>query len=100
MEEEKKVYIGNLDYDVTEEDIQKAIEEKGLTVKEIKIIKDKFTGRSKGFGFAEFESDEQVQQAIDLLDGQELKSRNLKVNRARRRDSRFERRGGFKPHRR
>lgn len=100
MEEEKKVYIGNLDYDVTEEDIQKVIEEKGLTVKEIKIIKDKFTGRSKGFGFAEFESDEQVQQAIDLLDGQELKSRNLKVNRARRRDSRFERRGGFKPDRR
>lgn len=93
MEEEKKVYIGNLDYDVTEEDIQKVIEEKGLTVKEIKIIKDKFTGRSKGFGFAEFESDEQVQQAIDLLDGQELKSRNLKVNRVRRRDSRFERRG-------
>ena len=96
MEEEKKVYIGNLDYNVTEEELRKAIEEKGIQVKDVKIIKDKFTDKSKGFGFAEFESDEQVQQAIDLLDGHELNYRKIKVNKARRRDSGFERRRGFK----
>ena len=47
MEEEKKLYIGNLDYGVTEADLKKFIEEKGLTVKEVKIIKDKFNDRSK-----------------------------------------------------
>ena len=100
MEEEKKIYIGNLDYSVTEEDLQKVLEEKKLEVKELKIIRDKFTGRSKGFGFAEFENDEQVQKAIDSLDGHELNSRKLKVSKARRRESNFDRRRGFDKFRR
>lgn len=95
MEEEKKIYIGNLEYGVTEDELQKMLEEKELQVKEIKIIRDKFTGRSKGFGFAELETDEQVQKAIDSLDGFEIKDRKLKVNRARKRESRFDKRGGF-----
>jgi RNA recognition motif-containing protein len=90
MEEEKKVYIGNLEYSVTEEDLQKWIEEKGFQAKEVKIIRDKFTGRSKGFGFAELETDEEVQKMIDSLNGQELKARNIRVNRARKRQPRFE----------
>jgi RNA recognition motif-containing protein len=84
MEEEKKIYIGNLEFSLTEEDIRKAIEEKGIEVKEVKIITDKFTGRPKGFGFAEFETKEQAQQAIDALNGQELNGRALQVNRARK----------------
>lgn len=100
MEEENKIYIGNLDYSVTEEELQKTLEEKELEVKDLKIIRDKFSGRSKGFGFAEFESDEQVQKAIDSLDGQELKSRKLKVSKARRRNSNFDRRRGFDKFRR
>lgn len=103
MDEEKKVYIGNLDFGVTEQDLQKLFEEKGLKVKEIKIVKDRFTDRSKGFGFAEFEDSDQAQQSIDLLDGQELKSRQLKVSKARRRENRFSERrggGGFKSYRR
>ena len=65
-----------------------------LEVKEIKVIRDKFTDRSKGFGFAELETDEQVQKAIDTLDGYEIKDRKLKVNRARKMESRFDKRGG------
>ncbi len=90
MEEQKKVYIGNLEYSVNEEDIQNLLQEKGLTAKEIRIVKDKYTDRSKGFGFAEFETDEEVQQAIEALDGCDLKARKLKVSKARKRDnSRF-----------
>ena len=96
MEEEKKIYIGNIEYGVTEEDLKEILKEKGFEAKDVKIIRDKFTGRSKGFGFAEFENDEQVQKAIDSLDGEELKSRKLKVSKARRREARFEKRGGFK----
>lgn len=96
MEEENKIYIGNLEYSITEEDLTEILKEKGFEAKDIKIIRDKFTGRSKGFGFAEFENDEQVQKAIDSLDGHELKARKLKVSKARRREPRFEKRGRFK----
>jgi len=91
MEEAKKIYIGNLEYGVAEGDIQRTLEEKGITAKEVTIIKDRDTGRSKGFGFAEFETEEEAQKAIDALNGQELNGRTLKVNKAQkmkpRRDS-------------
>ncbi|HEC66988.1 MAG TPA: RNA-binding protein [bacterium] len=96
MDDEKKIYIGNIDYEVTEEDLREIFKEKGFEAKDVNVIKDKFSGRSKGFGFAEFENDEQVQKAIESLDGYELKSRKLKVNKAQRRESQFENRGGFK----
>jgi len=101
MEEEKKVYIGNLEFGVTEDDLRKAIEEKGITVKEVKIITDKFSGKSKGFGFAEFETEEQAQQTIDALNDQELNGRKLRVSKAQKMRPRNERRdfgggqGGF-----
>jgi len=94
MEEEKKIYIGNVEYSVTEEELQRILEDKGLEVKELKLVRDKFSGRSKGFGFAEFESDEAAQKAIEALDGQELKSRKLRVSRALRREDKFSGRGG------
>ncbi|MDD5195646.1 MAG: RNA-binding protein [Candidatus Omnitrophica bacterium] len=84
MDEEKKLYVGNLEFGVTEEELRKSIEEKGITVKEVKIISDKFTGKSKGFGFAEFETEEQAQQAIEALDGKELNGRTLRVSKARK----------------
>ncbi len=86
--EEKKVYIGNLNYDTTKEDLQKVIEEAGATPKDVSVISDKYTGRSKGFGFAEFDSEEDTQKVIDALDGKELGGRNLKVNKARPRKPR------------
>ena len=71
MEEEKKVYIGNLEFSVTEEDLRKFFEENGVTVKEVKIISDKFSGRSKGFGFGEFDTEEEAKEHgnyLQLLD--------------------------------
>ena len=84
MEEQKKLYIGNLEYGVTEDSLKGFIEEKGITAKEAKIITDKYSGRSKGFGFAEFETEEQAQQAIDALNEQEFNGRKLIVNKARK----------------
>ncbi|UCG35647.1 MAG: RNA-binding protein [Candidatus Omnitrophota bacterium] len=95
MEEEKKAYLGNLEYSVTEEELKGIIEEKGIQVKEVKVIKDRDSGRSKGFGFAEFETDEALNQAIEALDGLEVKGRKLKVNKARKQKPRFEQRRSF-----
>ena len=84
MEEQKKLYIGNLEYGISEDALRGMIEEKGISVKETKIIVDKYSGKSKGFGFAEFETEEQAQQAIDALNGQEVNGRKLTVNKARK----------------
>lgn len=94
MEEAKKIYIGNLEYGVTEDDLRKAIEEKGVTATDVKIIMDKYTGRSKGFGFAEFETEEDAQKAIDALNGQDLNGRALKVNKAQKMKPRRDNFGG------
>ena len=96
MEEQKKLYIGNLEYGVTEDSLKGFIEEKGITAKEVKIITDKYSGRSKGFGFAEFETEEQAQQAIDALNEQELNGRKLIVNKARKMQPRKDNFGGGK----
>jgi RNA recognition motif-containing protein len=95
MEEEKKVYLGNLEFGVKEEDLKKFIEEKGIAVKEVKIITDKFSGRSKGFGFAEFETEEDAQKAIDALNEQEMNGRKLRVSKAQKMKPRSERRDDF-----
>lgn len=92
MEEPKKIYIGNLEYGVTDGDLKGLFEEKGIgNVEDIKIITDKYTGKSKGFAFAEFSTEEDAQKAIDALNGHELNGRALKVNKAQkmkpRRDS-------------
>jgi RNA recognition motif-containing protein len=94
MEETKKIYIGNLDYGATEDDISKALAEKGLNATEINIIVDKYTSRSKGFGFAEFATEEDAQKAIDALNGQELNGRTLKVNKAQKMKPRKDKFGG------
>jgi RNA recognition motif-containing protein len=84
MEEERKIYIGNLEYSVAEGDLARILEEKGINAKEITVIMDKYSGRSKGFGFVEFETEEEAQKAIDALNGQELNGRTLKVSKARK----------------
>ena len=88
MEEEKKVYIGNLEYGVGEGELKALLEGKGLAAKEVTVIMDKYTGRSKGFGFAEFETADDAQKAIDALNGQDLNGRALKVNKAQKRKPR------------
>jgi len=94
MEEQKKLYIGNLEFGVTEDALKALIEEKSISVKEVKIIKDKYSGRSKGFGFAEFETEEEAQKAIDALNEQEFNGRKLTVSKARKMKPRSDNFGG------
>lgn len=88
------IYVGNLSYEVTEEDLQKTFEEFGQT-ESVKIIKDNHSGRSKGFGFVEMPNDADAQSAINSLNDKELKGRPLKVNTARPRTENRGGRGGF-----
>ncbi len=80
--ENKKLYVGNLSYDTTEESLKTTFSEAG-TVETANIIVDKYTNRSKGFGFVEMSTPEEAQKAIELFDGKELDGRNLKVNEAK-----------------
>ena len=88
------IYVGNLSYEVTEEDLQKAFEGFGQT-ESVKIIKDNYTGRSKGFGFVEMSDNSEAQSAIEGLNEKELKGRALKVNTARPRTENRRGSGGF-----
>jgi len=84
------IYVGNLSRDVTDEDLRQAFEDFGQ-VESINIIKDKFTGESRGFGFVEMPSKDEAQAAITGLNGKDLKGRALNINEAR---PRTEGRGG------
>jgi RNA recognition motif-containing protein len=84
MSEEAKIYVGNLEFGITDETLKQTIEEKGFNPKDVKIIKDKFSGRSKGFGFVEFENEDQAQAAIENLNGFEVSGRPLRVNKAQK----------------
>jgi|TARA_B100000929_G_scaffold287061_1_gene273150 RNA recognition motif-containing protein len=76
------VYVGNLSYDLSEDDLKQAFEEFG-EVTSAKIISDRYSGRSKGFGFVEMTSDDEGKAAIEALSGKELSGRTLVVNEAR-----------------
>jgi RNA recognition motif-containing protein len=85
------IYVGNLSYQVTEEALKELFEEFG-PVSSVKIITDKFTGKSKGFAFVEMENTEDGEKAIEGLDGKEFLGRNLKVNKALEKSNRPTRR--------
>ena len=84
------IYVGSLSYDVTEEELKQTFEAFG-EVESVKIIKDKYTNRSKGFGFVEMSGKSKALSAIDGLNGTELKGRSIKVNKAKPRseDNRY-----------
>ena len=82
----KKIYVGNLPFSATEDEVWKAFEEHG-EVQSIALITDRDTGRPRGFGFVEMES-EAADAAITALDGRDLGGRNLRVNEARSREDR------------
>lgn len=88
------LYVGNLAYAVSNEDLKSLFEEFG-TIRSAKVIIDRDTKRSKGFGFVEFENDEDAQAAIDELDGAEFEGRTLKVNIARPREEKASRKKEF-----
>ncbi len=77
-----KIYVGNLSYEVTEDDLRPAFEQFGQ-VETVNIITDKYSGRSKGFGFVEMPSKEEARAAIEGLNSKDLKGRDLNVNEAR-----------------
>jgi len=85
------IYVGNLSRDVTEEDLRQTFEAFGK-VETVSIIKDKFSGESRGFGFVEMPAKAEAESAIADLNGKELKGRPIKVNEARPRPE--GRRGG------
>ena len=87
------IYVGNLSRDVNDSDLQKAFEAFGK-VASINIIKDKFSGQSRGFGFVDMPSKDEAQAAITGMSGKEFMGRALNVNEARPRTDSSDRRGG------
>lgn len=83
----KKLYVGNLSYDVDSSSLQQMFAAHG-TVESAEVIADRDTGRSKGFGFVEMSSDEEAQAAIAAMNGQENGGRTLTVNEARPKENR------------
>ncbi len=95
-----KIYVGNLSHDVTEDDLRAAFEAFGR-VDSVTVIKDKFTGKPKGFAFVEMPEVAEAQSAINGLNGKELRGRSLTVNESRPRSEGPKqgdpRRGGRRP---
>ncbi len=81
------IYVGNLSFDVTEQDLNTAFAEYG-TIKKVSLPTDRETGRKRGFAFVEMSSDAEEAKAIDELEGAEWMGRTLKVNKAKPRENR------------
>lgn len=78
----KKLFVGNLAYNTTEDDLRDAFSQAG-TVESVAIITDKISGRSKGFGFVEMSTEDEAQKAIEMLNEKDMGGRNITVNEAR-----------------
>src|SRR5579863_5595107 len=89
-----KLYVGNLSYGMTDSDLQNLFESHGM-VQSAQVIKDRETGRSKGFGFVEMGTADEAKEAISALNGREIDGRALTVNEARPREDRGGSGGGF-----
>ena len=79
----KKLYLGNLSFQTTEQDISNWFQQAGATVANITIVKDRDTGQPRGFGFIEIDNDEEAARAIQSLNGHDFMGRNIVVNEAR-----------------
>jgi RNA recognition motif-containing protein len=90
----KKLYVGNLPYSVTETDLRDAFGAHG-SIESVRIITDKLSGRSKGFAFVEMATEEEAQKAIDGMNGKDLSGRAVTVSEARPEQPRAPRGGGF-----
>ncbi len=89
------LYVGNLSWNMTEDDLRNLFEQYG-TVSSIKIVKDRETGRSKGFGFVEMENDGEAQNALSSLYDKEILGRKIVINEAQERPAKSGGGGGFK----
>ncbi len=82
-----KLYIGNLPYSVTDDQLRDLFSQAG-SVNSANVITDKFSGRSKGFGFVEMSTTEEAEKAIEMFNGHELEGRAMSVNEARPKEDR------------
>jgi RNA recognition motif-containing protein len=89
MEKVNKLYVGNMSFDTTEDELRAYFEQNGITPKSVTLIKDKYTGKAKGFGFVEVESQEAVQKATEAMNSKEFSGRTLTVNEAKPPKERF-----------
>lgn len=89
----KKLYVGNLPYSITENELANLFSEAGSVASAV-IINDRQSGRSKGFGFVEMSTDEEAQKAVEMLNGRQVSGRDIVVNEARPLE---DRRGGSGP---
>ncbi|MGD1804191.1 RNA recognition motif domain-containing protein [Dapis sp. BLCC M126] len=87
------IYVGNLSYEVTQEDLSEVFKDYG-TVKRVQLPTDRETGRPRGFGFVEMSTEEEESAAIEALDGAEWMGRDIKVNKAKPREDRRPAGGG------
>jgi RNA recognition motif-containing protein len=87
------IYVGNLSFTTTEADLKEAFQAFG-EVATASIIKDKFSGESRGFGFVEMPNKDEAEKAMSMLNGKDLKGRSLKVNEAKARTDRPRSSGG------
>lgn len=90
----KKLYIGNLPFSATEDQLHEWFSQVGVTPSAVNLIRDRFTGQSRGFAFVEVQADEDAERAINSLNGQNFGGRNLVVNEARPQAERGGGRGG------
>ena len=79
----KKLYVGNLPFNASEEQLQEWFGQSGISPSAISLIRDRFTGQSRGFAFIEISNDEEADRAVTSLNGQNFGGRNLVVNEAR-----------------
>ena len=87
-----KLYVGGLSYSVTDKDLEQLFAEQGKVISAV-VIKDRDSGQSKGFGFVEMEDFKEAQNAIKVLNGQEISGRSIMVNQARPQEDRRPRGG-------
>jgi RNA recognition motif-containing protein len=88
------IYVGNLPYNITEDELKDVFAEHGA-VDKVTLITDKYTGESKGFAFIEMPTQSEAEEAVKSLDGSSVKGRNIKVNQARPRTDRPQRRRSY-----
>ena len=89
-----EIYVGSLSYTVTEDDLKEAFAAFG-EVASVRLVSDKFSGKSKGFGFVEMPSNEEAEAAIAALNEKDFKGRDIKVNQAKPKEERTQRRARY-----
>src|SRR3954471_18751934 len=89
-----RLFVGNLSYQTMENDLQEYFSQAG-SVSAVNLMMDKFTGKSRGFAFVEFNSSDEATKAVEMFHGKELQGRPLTVNIARPREERAPRQGGY-----